>query len=117
SVPEIARFDTEEPLERQERGEAVDGEFGRFRPLLQHGLSGQARARIRRAHLLGLYARLLAAMRAPIDAQLREDPEHPGGLVRLERAIASARGELLAKIRARLGEQVLAHRGLGRARP
>lgn len=116
SVPEVFRFDTEEALASQEHGTAVDGEFGRFRRLLEHGLGGQARQRIRRANILWLYVRLLEAMRAPIDEQLREDGDNPGGLAHLERAIAAARAEVLAKVRARLGEQVLANRGLWRAR-
>ncbi|MGZ3414388.1 MAG: GTPase, partial [Isosphaeraceae bacterium] len=59
-VPEVFRFDAVEALAHQEHGEPVDGDFGRFRDLLEHELASRARHRIRRANLLGLYEWLLA---------------------------------------------------------
>ena len=58
-VPEVFRLDAMEALSLQERGEPVDGDFSRFRDLLEHELASRARHRIRRANLLGLYDWLL----------------------------------------------------------
>src|SRR5208337_975349 len=69
-VPEVFRFDTVEALAQQEHGEPTDGEFGRFRDLLEHVLASRARHRIRRANLLGLYEWLLATIRTPITGRL-----------------------------------------------
>ena len=69
-VPQAFRFDAVEALERQERAEPEDGEFGRFRDLLEHELASRARHRIRRANLLGLYNWLLTTIRAPINERL-----------------------------------------------
>ena len=54
-VPEVFRFDAVEALAHQMHGDPVDGDFGRFRDLLEHELASRARHRIRRANLLGLY--------------------------------------------------------------
>ena len=69
-VPEVFRFDAVEALAHQEHGEPVDGEFSRFRDLLEHELASRARHRIRRANLLGLYEWLLATIKAPITTGL-----------------------------------------------
>ena len=71
-VPEVFRFDAVEALTHQMRGEPVDGDFGRFRDLLEHELASRARHRIRRANLLGLYEWLLTTIKAPITSRLAD---------------------------------------------
>ena len=69
------------------RGEPVDGDFGRFRDLLEHELASRARHRIRRANLLGLYEWLLATIKAPITGRLE-------AITRLEQAMEQDRAAL-----------------------
>jgi hypothetical protein len=108
-VPEVFRFDAMEAMANQEHGEPVDGEFGRFRDLLEHELASRARHRIRRANLLGLYDWLLATVKAPINERL----EH---VSHLEQSIDQERSALLAKVRSRMTERIDANRRLWRSR-
>jgi hypothetical protein len=108
-VPEIFRFDVVEALARQERGEPVDPEFARFRDLLENELASRARHRIRRANLLGLYAWLLATIRAPIAPALEQ-------VARLEQSMGQERTALLEKVRGRMAERIATNRRLWRSR-
>jgi hypothetical protein len=108
-VPEVFRFDAMEALAHQEHGEPVDGEFGRFRDLLEHELASRARHRIRRANLLGLYEWLLDTVKAPITERL-------DAVARLEEAMEQERAALLAKVRSRMVERIDANRRLWRSR-
>ena len=108
-VPEVFRFDAVEALAHQEHGEPVDGEFGRFRDLLEHELASRARHRIRRANLLGLYEWLLATIKAPITARL----EAVSGL---EQTMDQDRSMLLTKIRSRMTDRIDTNRRLWRSR-
>ena len=109
SVPEIFRFDATEALAHQEHNEPVDGEFGRFRDLLEHELASRARHRIRRANLLGLYGWLLATIKPPITVRLES-------VARLEKEMDQERSALLAKVRSRITERIDANRRLWRSR-
>lgn len=108
-VPEVFRFDVVDALDREERGEPADGEFTRFRDLLEHELASRARHRIRRANLLGLYEWLLATIKSPITARLEN-------VARLETAIDEGRAAMLAKVRLRMTERIDSHRRLWRSR-
>jgi hypothetical protein len=108
-VPRPFRLDSEAALTSAERGMEPDAEFRRFRDLLQFELAGAARHRIRRTNLLSLYRWLLQAIRTEIEAKLPP-------VVALEQAVARFRGELFARIKARLGDQLLTHRQLWRTR-
>ena len=108
-VPEVFRFDAVQALASQEHGAPVDGEFGRFRDLLEHELASRARHRIRRANLLGLYEWLLATIKAPITAGLE-------AVGRLEQTMDQDRSMLLAKIRTRMTERIDTNRRLWRSR-
>ncbi len=108
-VPEVFRFDAVEALTHQMRGEPVDGDFGRFRDLLEHELASRARHRIRRANLLGLYEWLLATIKAPITSRLAD-------VTRLEQAMDQDRSALLAKVRSRMSERIETNRRLWRSR-
>jgi hypothetical protein len=108
-VPEIFRFDATEALAHQEHNEPVDGEFGRFRDLLEHELASRARHRIRRANLLGLYGWLFATIKAPITLRLES-------VARLEKEMDQERASLLAKVRSRITERIDANRRLWRSR-
>jgi hypothetical protein len=109
TVPEVFRFDAVEVQERQKQGEPVDGDFERFRNLLEHELSSRARHRIRRANLLGLYGWLLATIQDPIRRRLKD-------VEKLEQAIQQERAVLLAKVRGRVAERVDANRRLWQSR-
>ena len=93
----------------QEHNEPVDGEFGRFRDLLEHELASRARHRIRRANLLGLYDWLLATIKPPITLRLEN-------VARLEKEMDQERAALLAKVRSRITERIDANRRLWRSR-
>ena len=108
-VPEIFRFDAMEALAHQEHNEPVDGEFGRFRDLLEHELASRARHRIRRANLLGLYGWLFATIKPPIALRLES-------VARLEKEMDQERAALLAKVRSRITERIDANRRLWRSR-
>ena len=108
-VPEVFRLDAMEALSLQERGEPVDGDFSRFRDLLEHELASRARHRIRRANLLGLYNWLLTTIKEPITARLE-------AVSRLEAAMDKERSALLGKVRARMTERIDANRRLWRSR-
>ncbi len=108
-VPEIFRFDVVDALKHQERGEPVDGEFGRFRDLLEHELASRARHRIRRANLLGLYQWLLATIKTSFSERLE-------AITRLEQTIEQGRSTLLATVRARLTDRIEGNRRLWRLR-
>ncbi len=108
-VPEVFRFDAVEALAHQMHGNPVDGDFGRFRDLLEHELASRARHRIRRANLLGLYEWLLATIKAPITARLVD-------VSRLEQAMDQDRSALLTKVRARMTERIDTNRRLWRSR-
>jgi hypothetical protein len=108
-VPEVFRLDAVEALSFQERGEPVDGDFSRFRDLLEHELASRARHRIRRANLLGLYNWLLATIKGPITTRLE-------AVSRLEAAMDRERSELLGKVRTRITERIDANRRLWRSR-
>jgi hypothetical protein len=108
-VPEIYRLDAAESLARQERGEPVDDEFGRFRDLLEHELASRARHRIRRANLLGLYDWLLSTIKEPIAARLED-------VAKLEASMARERVRMASKIGARMNERIDSNRRLWRSR-
>ena len=108
-VPEIYRLDAADALERQEAGGPVDGEFAKFRDLLEHELASRARHRIRRANLLGIYGWLLAAIRGPIDSGLE-------AVAKLDAAMAEERARMAAKIAAKMSERIDANRRLWRSR-
>ena len=108
-VPEVFRFDAVEALAHEEHGEPADGEFHRFRDLLEHELASRARHRIRRANLLGLYEWLLATIKAPIISRLDE-------VTRLEQVMEEGRSALLSKIRCRMTERIDTNRRLWRSR-
>ena len=99
-----------EALARQEHGEPVDGEFGRFRDLLEHELASRARHRIRRANLLGLYDWLLADDQG---ADRRRGSRPSAAWSR--RWTRSAR-RCWRKIRARMTERIDTNRRLWRSR-
>ena len=109
AVPEVFRFDAVDALAHQEHGQPTDGEFSRFRDLLEHVLASRARHRIRRANLLGLYEWLLATIRAPITTQIE-------AVGRLEQTMGQDRSMLLAKIRSRMTERIDTNRRLWRSR-
>jgi hypothetical protein len=108
-APQVFRLDAVEALAHQERGEPVDGEFSRFRDLLEHELASRARHRIRRANLLGLYNWLFETIKGPIRARLED-------VARLENVIDQERLGLLARVRSRMTERVDGSRRLWRSR-
>ncbi|MDR3622591.1 MAG: GTPase domain-containing protein [Paludisphaera borealis] len=108
-VPEIYRFDAADALARQESGEPVDDEFGRFRDLLEHELASRARHRIRRANLLGLYSWLLSAIKTPIVARLED-------VAKLEASMGRERTRMASKIGARMNERIDSNHRLWRSR-
>lgn len=108
-VPEVFRLDAMEAFTLQERGEPVDGDFARFRDLLEHELASRARHRIRRANLLGLYHWLLDTVKGPIEDRLE-------AVSRLEAAMDKERSALLTKVRARMTERIDANRRLWKSR-
>ncbi len=108
-VSEVFRFDVAEALARQMHGDPVDGDFSRFRDLLEYELASRARHRIRRANLVGLYDWLLATIKTPITARLED-------VKRLEQAMDQDRSALLAKVRSRMIERIDTNRRLWRSR-
>ncbi len=108
-VPDIFRLDGQDAFARQERGDAPDEEFSRFRELLEQDLGLRARQRIRRINLVGLYAWFLETARQTIDARLPD-------VARLEATIAEQRSYLLGKVRAHVSERARSNRRLWRAR-
>jgi hypothetical protein len=108
-VPDLFRLDGQDALIRQERGESPDGEFPRFRELLERDLGLRAKRRIRRANLVGLHAWFLETVRSGIDERLPD-------VARLESTIAEQRSYLLARVRAHVSERARSNRRLWRAR-
>ena len=108
-APEIFRLDAVDALTRREHGEPDDDEFGRFADLLERELAGRARHRIRRANLLGGYGWLLATIKRPID-------EGMANVSSLEASIDRERARMVAKVAARMSEQIDANRRLWRSR-
>jgi hypothetical protein len=108
-VPEVFRFDVVDALAHQMHGEPVDGDFRRFRELLEQELASRARHRIRRANLLGLYGWLFSTIRASMTDRCQD-------LTRLEQTMEEDRSALLVKIRSRMSERIDANRRLWRSR-
>jgi hypothetical protein len=108
-IPDVFRFDAVEALAHQTCGEPVDGDFSRFRDLLEHELASRARHRIRRANLVGLYQWLLATIKTPIARRLED-------VKRLEQTMNQDRAALLAKVRFRLAERIDTNQRLWRSR-
>lgn len=108
-APEIFRLDAAQALAHRERVDPADDEFERFAALLERELAGRARHRIRRANLLGGYGWLLATIRRPIDAGMER-------VSNLETSIQRERARMVAKVAARMSEQIDANRRLWRSR-
>jgi 50S ribosome-binding GTPase len=108
SVPALFFIDSQEAVDRQQRGEPAPAELHALRDFLRTELAARARKRIRRANALDMTGRWIAQVRSSCEKLLP-------ALAAFEQRIETEEARLAEQVRRRLSERLEANRQLWRA--